>query len=240
MILYLDCLRGVNAVSTLAALIDAGASVEAIAGRLRAISAAIEVTSSDASVDGLRANRIELRTGDVPHSGRLRDVLVLIEAADLAPDSRTRIARVYERLAAAEATVHGTAPDAVTFHEVGRPGSVLAVIALGIALELLDVGDVIASPLVVGGGVVETHHGPLSIPAPATLELLRRVPVREAATDGELVTPTGAAVVVELASAFGPIPSMTVERIGYGTDDSRHPMPVTRAIVGTPELVVAG
>ena len=235
MILYLDCLRGVNAVSSLAAMIDAGASEDAIVERLRPVSPAIELTSSEASVDGLRANRVELRTGGVPHSRRLRDVVALIDAADLAPDSSTRIARIYERLAAAEATVHGTTPDGITFHEVGRARSVLAVIALGIALELLDVGGVIASPLVVGGGVVETHHGPLPVPAPATLELLRRVPVREVATVGELVTPTGAAVVVGLASTFGPIPSMTVERIGYGTDDSREPMPVTRAIVGTPE-----
>jgi uncharacterized protein (DUF111 family) len=231
-ILYLDCLRGVNAVSALAALIDAGVTADAIVDRLRTLPGTIELTTSETLVEDLRARRIELRVHEVSDAKCLEDAVKLIETADLSHETRGRLARIYERLASAEATVHGSTPDAVTFHEIGRARSVVAVVAFGAAIELLDVRDVIASPLVVGGGFVDTHHGRLAVPAPATLEILRRVPVRQGVGDGELVTPTGAAIVVELASSFGPMPSMTVEGIGYGVDDSR-PRSVTRVVAGT-------
>lgn len=234
MILYLDCLRGVNAVSALAALSDAGVPEDAIADRLRTLPGTIELTTSETLEDDLRVRRLELGVHEVPSAKGLEDAVALIETADLSDETRARLVGIYERLAAAEAAVHGSTPDAVTFHEIGSARSLVAVIALGAAIELLDVRDVTASPLVVGGGFVQTHHGRLAVPAPATLELLRQVPVRQGAEDGELVTPTGAAIVVELASSFGPIPSMTVERIGYGIDDSRDPRPVTRAIAGSP------
>ena len=234
MILYLDCLRGINAVSALAALIDAGAPAGSIADRVRPLPGTIDISISETRVDGLRARTVEVAVAGIPDARGLEDAVRLIEAAELSERTRTRLIGVYERLATAEATVHGTTREAVTFREVGSMRSVVAVIALGSALDLLDVREVVVSPLVVGGGVVETHHGRLSVPAPATLELLREVPVRRAATDGELLTPTGAALAAGLASSFGPMPSMTVERIGYGTDDRRSPMPVTRAIAGPP------
>jgi hypothetical protein len=232
-ILYLDCLRGINAVSALGALVDAGIEPLALAERLRSLPGDVGLDATEATIDGFRAVSLAI-DARIRGLQSLREVVELVEAADLASGTRSIVLGVYHRLAAAEARAHGSAVDDVTFHEVGRPRSVVAVIGLAIALELLEVDTVAASPIPVGTGVVDTAHGRLPVPTPATLELLREAPVQESTISGELVTPTGAAIVAELASSFGPMPSMTVERIGYGADERRVPAPVTRAIVGPP------
>jgi hypothetical protein len=235
-ILYLDCLRGINAVSALGALVDTGIEPGLLAERLRSLPGDVGFDATEASIDGFRALSLEI---DAPGGDlrSFREVVKLVEAAELAAGTRSIVVGVYERLAAAEARVHGSAVDDVTFHEVGRPRSVVAVIGLAVALELLDVRTIAASPIPVGTGVVDTAHGRLPVPTPATLELLRDASVQQSAMSGELVTPTGAAIVAELASSFGPMPSMTVERIGYGADERRVPALVTRAIVGSPPRV---
>jgi uncharacterized protein (DUF111 family) len=233
-ILYLDCLRGIDAVSALGALVDADIDTSAIAERLRFLPGAIELRSTEAMIDGFRARSLEVGTPGVPDRRNLREVIELVDDADLSAEARSIVLGVYGRLASAEARVHGSTVEDVIFHEVGRPRSVVAVIGLAVAIELMGARPVIASPLPVGAGVVETSHGRLDVPTPATLELLRDVPVRESSIPGELVSPTGAAIVAELASSFGPMPSMTVERIGYGSDERRVPIPVTRVIGGSP------
>ena len=164
----------------------------------------------------------------------LDDVIDLVDDAALPAFARSIVLGVYERLASAEARVHGSTAQDVTFHEVGRPRSVVAVIGLALAMELLGIRTVTVSPVPIGAGVVDTAHGRLAVPTPATLELLRDVPVQESSMPGEVVTPTGAALVAELASSFGPMPSMTVERIGYGADQRHIPTPVTRVVMGSP------
>jgi uncharacterized protein (DUF111 family) len=232
-ILYLDCLRGINAVSALGAMIDAGIETSVLAERLRSLPGGVQLSATEATTDGFRVRSLEIVAPGMPDRRNLGEVLSLMDDPALS-GARSVVLGVYERLAAAEAKVHGSTIDDVTFHEVGRPRSVVAVIGVAVALGLLGVRAVTASPVPVGAGVVDTAHGRLPVPTPATLELLRDVPVQGSSIAGELVTPTGAAIVAELASSFGPMPSMTVERIGYGADERRDPTPVTRVIVGSP------
>lgn len=233
MILYLDCLRGIDAVAVLAALVDAGVEAPDIAGHLRSLPGNVGLGSSESVVDGFRVRRIEISLRDVPDCRKLEEIVALIDRGDLSPGTRAVVLSVYQRLAAAEARVHGSTVDAVTFHEIGAARSVVAVLGTAVALEILGVARVISSPMPVGAGFVETDHGRLPVPTPATLELLRGLPVMETARGGELVTPTGAAIVAEIGTSFGAMPSMTVEHVGYGVDQRRSPALVTRVVVGS-------
>lgn len=231
-ILYLDCLRGINAVASLAALIDAGADASQISRRLRFLPGGCTIRASEAVVGGVRARRIEVSAPGVIHFSRLDEVRALIDRSQLSSDVREVVLGVYQRLAIAEAHVHGSTPETVTFQEVGAPRSVMAIIGSALALDILRPARVVASPLPAGGGTVETHHGLLPVPTPATAELLSDLPVQNTGQTGELVTPTGAALVSQIASSFGSLPSMIVERIGQGVDDRRTPVLLTRVIAG--------
>ena len=162
-----------------------------------------------------------------------RDIRALIEAAPLAPRARARALRVFGLLAEAEGRVHGMPAEEVTFHEVGAVDSIVDIVAACVALELLDVGRVTCAPLPMGSGTVRSAHGILPVPVPATVEVLRGFPIVPSTFPGELVTPTGAALVAGLAEP-GPIPPMTVLGVGYGAgtrDPSTHAN-VLRVILG--------
>jgi pyridinium-3,5-bisthiocarboxylic acid mononucleotide nickel chelatase len=226
---------GINGRSALGALIDAGADAHAIARHLRSLPGDVRLRSRVCVVNGFRATRVDVTSGDAPACRTMRDVVDVLEEADAPWRARSAASNVYRRLASAEARVHGTTPDGVTFHEVGSAASVASVLGLTVALELLGVESVVCSPVAAGTGVVDTHHGRLPVPAPATLELLVNIPITETGVEAELVTPTGAAFVAQVASAFGPIPTMTVAAVGYGADERNGHAPITRAIVGTTE-----
>lgn len=152
---------------------------------------------------------------------------------------RDRAQSIFAALAGAEARVHGIAIARVHFHEVGAVDAIVDVAGAAIALERLGVRRVTASPVALGHGSVDTQHGRLPLPAPATLELLRGVPTVPAGVAWETVTPTGAAILRSVVESYGPLPATTVSRIGHGAGDDRPgPMPnVLRAILGTGALV---
>ncbi len=235
-IAYLDCFGGLSAGMVLAALVDAGADVASLEESLAGLPIGpfhLEVEEVD--IDGLRARRATVRT---PASGprrTLAEVEALLAAAGL-PEAPSRLAvRCYRALAAAEGTVHGTVPGAAIFHEVGSARAIVGVAGTALALHLLGVERVEASPVPAGHGMVRTEHGLLPVPAPATLELLRGVPLARRDVEAELVTPTGAAIAAALAEAYGPMPAMTVEAVGYGAGPHRLPFRnALRVAVGRP------
>ncbi len=171
-----------------------------------------------------------------PHR-KLADLLALLEADCIAPRVKERAAKVFRILAEAEATVHGRPVEEVHFHEVSGIDTAVDVIGSCIALELLDVQSVSASPPAVGSGMVMCEHGIFPVPAPATLEILktRNIPWRPGG-EGERATPTGVALLAGLADAFGDSPALTVTRIGYGAGHKEFPdVPnLLRAIIGKP------
>lgn len=161
-------------------------------------------------------------------------IRTLLEGAPLRPRVRARALATFGRLAEAEARVHGVPVEAVGFHEVGAVDSLVDVLAACAALEELGVDRVVATPLPMGQGRVRTEHGVLPVPVPATVEVLRGFPVVPSPWSGELVTPTGAALVAALASP-GPLPAMVIEAVGYGAG-SRDPADhanVVRVVIGT-------
>ena len=169
------------------------------------------------------------------HHGRhYAEIVKLLEKARLDPAVRRRALAIFEALAHAEARVHGVKIERVHFHEVGAVDAIVDVTGAAIGIERLGIERVTASPVALGHGSVETDHGRLPLPAPATLELLRGIPTVPAHIEWETVTPTGAAILRTLVDAFGVLPAMTVEAIGVGAgNDRKGPMPnVLRAVLG--------
>ena len=164
-----------------------------------------------------------------------RDIARILEASDLPERVGQNATRIFAALARAESRVHGIPEQEVAFHEVGAVDSIVDIVAVAAGLHLLDVDEVQCSPLPVGQGQVDCQHGTLPLPAPASLELLRGIPIRGTPRDVELVTPTGAAIVSALARRFGPLPAMVPERVGYGLGQRRGGQTpnVLRAVLGT-------
>jgi hypothetical protein len=171
---------------------------------------------------------------DGAHGRSFAEIRRLLSRAKLASAVRERALAIFEALAAAEARVHGVAPARVHFHEVGAVDAIVDVVGAAIGLERLGIERVSAAPVALGCGTVTSEHGRLPVPAPAVLELLRGLPSVPAHAEFETVTPTGAAILRGVVDEFGPMPALTVERVGHGAGDARRsPLPnVLRAVLG--------
>jgi len=236
-IAYFDCFSGAGGDMIVAALIDAGADADALRKGL----SALKIGGYDLSIErvtkqGLAATRFDVQLdADSPQPHRhLRHVLEILKSSALSEGVRAKACRVFQRLAEAEAAVHGTTVEKVHFHEVGAVDAIVDVVGAVLALEILHVDRVVCSPIPTGSGTVTCDHGVLPIPAPATARLLHGVPLAACDEVGELTTPTAAAVLTTLSSAFGPIPQMTLTAVGYGagTRDGRTRPNVLRIFIG--------
>ena len=233
MIAYVDARRGIGGSSLLAALVDAGADVDEIGDRLGfLVSSHAKLRAEETVVGGMRSCRVEIEDAHDRIVDGPADLLSKLAAGGLPSRARERAVDVYRRLAAAEARVHGAEPDGVRFEELAGLRSIVGVLGALLALEQLEIDVVSSSALPFGGGTTETHHGRLPLPAPATLELLRGTPVEPQTGPGELVTPTGAALLASLTSSFGEIPAMTIGTIGVGSSPSGGATIVTRVVIG--------
>ena len=244
-LIYVDAFSGVSGDMLLGALLDAGLPEK----DLRRCLDSLPVTGYELDVreevrKGLRVTRAEVRLADAGHHHRgLSDIVALIEAADLPGPAAAWSKAVFSRLAEAEAKVHGTTPEEVHFHEVGAVDAIVDIVGTCAGLALAGVERMAASPLPMGSGYVDGSHGRLPVPAPAVVELVRGVPTAECDETGELTTPTGAAIVVALAEAFGPMPPMVPEAVGYGAGarEGRRRPNVLRVVIGEPlEAAAAG
>jgi len=244
-IIYIDAFSGASGDMLLGALLDAGLPET----DLRACLARLPVGGYEISVRrekrlGLLGTRAEVRLEHVAHhpARHLSDIEKIISEAKLPARAAEWATAVFRRLAEAEAKVHGSTPEAVHFHEVGAVDSIVDIVGVCTGLALLGVERVVASALPLGSGYVDTAHGRLPVPAPAVVELLRGVPTRACDETGELVTPTGAAILVTLAEGFGPPPPMVIEAAGYGAgarQGERVPN-LVRVMIGRPDEGAAG
>ncbi len=233
-IAYLDCASGISGDMMLGALLDAGvdqAEVQAGIDSLGLPSCRLAV--AEVKKAGFRATQLTVEHEPEHKHRHLHHIEAMIEGSTLTDRQRELARRIFGKLAEAEAKVHGTTIQKVHFHEVGAVDSIADIVGSAIAWDLLGVGRIICSPVPTGTGFVEIAHGRCSIPAPATGELLRCVPLASFDCEGELTTPTGAAIVAALVDEFGPVPAMTVEKIGYGAGqkDFKHPN-LLRLLVG--------
>jgi len=228
---------------TLGALLDAGADFGALERELRKLHIhEYQLTAEKVAKHGITATQIRVCVDDHHHGrhehshhhGRsYSDIRRLIEDSELSKSVKDRSLAIFTKLGEAEAKIHGKPLDAVHFHEVGSVDAIVDIIGACICLESLGIDAVYSSPLPTFHGRVEMAHGNFPLPAPATAEILKGVPWQELGIEGEIVTPTGAAIVAALSQSFGPIPPMEISSIGYGAGSKEFGIPnVLRVMVG--------
>jgi len=217
-IAYMDCFAGASGDMIVGAFLDAGLALDDLRTALKTL------PLEGYDIQGLKEERNHLFgtrfvVNADTHSQPARnfaDIRGIIQASGLSRDVKEGSIRIFESLAAEEGRIHDLAPETVHFHEVGAVDSILDIVGAVFALEALNINRLCASPLPLGTGFVKTRHGRIPLPAPATIALLKGIPVYDSGIQAELVTPTGAALLRGLASSFGPMPPMIVQSIGYG------------------------
>ena len=223
-IAYFDCFSGISGDMTLAALIDAGADLAAIQTAIASMDlGAVRLSVTNTQRNGFRGKLLAIEQPREHAHRYLRDIHAHIRRGRFSARAKDLAMRFFERIARAEAKVHGTTMDRVQFHEVGAIDSIVDMVGVAIAWDMLGIEKAYASAVPTGSGLIRIAHGTVSVPAPATAELLMGVPIAPTQIQMEMTTPTGAAILTELVSDFGPMPSMQVGRIGYGAGNKNIP-----------------
>jgi len=253
-ILYFDCFAGAAGDMILGALLDAGLPFD----ELKRALGSLAVEGWDVSVDrvvktGVTATKFRVHEHASAPAGsdrppgssghkhhHLKHIFAAIDRSALSDDGKAKAIKMFRRLGEAEAAIHGTTMEKVHLHEVGALDSIIDIVGAVFALEWFKADKIVVSPINVGGGMVKSAHGVFPVPAPATVALLKRAPVYSSGIQSELLTPTGALILTEYASEFGPVPAMTIDRVGYGAGDRelQETPNVVRVLIGeaTPDV----
>ncbi|MBW8861147.1 MAG: nickel pincer cofactor biosynthesis protein LarC [Acidobacteria bacterium] len=256
-VLYFDCFSGISGDMALGALLDAGLPLDDLRRALgslalgdahvhahRVLRAGVSATKFSVHEHAHASHEHEHPAGDASehHAGEahhhhhrsLPDIFHLIDHARLSDAAKERARAMFQRLGEAEAAIHQMPVEQVHLHEVGALDSIIDIVGIAHAMEWANADRVVCSPLNVGGGMVQSAHGLFPVPAPATVKLLGSTPVYSGRVQKELVTPTGALIATTFAGEFGPIPSMSIDRVGYGAGDRDDPVTpnVLRVLIG--------
>ena len=231
---YIDCIAGVSGDMLLGALLDAGVEEAELRARLDALHLpGFALSVRRVQKVGIGAVKVDVQVTDHATERHLPAIVELVERSVAADAIKRRAAAIFRRLGEVEAAIHGTTPERVHLHELGGIDTIVDVVGVLIGFELLGADRVVCSPLPLARGFVDAAHGRLPLPAPATVALLEGVPVTGAEVSGELVSPTGAALVTALAAEFGPLPAMELTAAGYGAGNADRSIPnVVRLLVG--------
>lgn len=233
--LYFDCFAGASGNMVLGALVSLGVEADELSARLKQLDVpefSLEFTTADRS--GISAVHVEVKAPDEKKHRHLHHIEAILDSSDLSDTVKQRSKAIFKRLAEAEAGVHGIEVQKVHFHEVGAVDAIVDVVGSCIGFEMLGIEHFSCSKLHVGSGFVTMEHGKYPVPPPAVARLLEGFPSYSTEIEGELLTPTGAAIITTLCGDHGPMPEMIVERNGYGAGTrtyDRFPN-VLRLIVG--------
>ncbi|MBF0458686.1 MAG: nickel pincer cofactor biosynthesis protein LarC [Nitrospirae bacterium] len=224
---YIQCASGVSGDMLVGALLDAGVSLEYLreklflllnhkagGGHLRLDS--FDITSETVSKNGFSAIKFDVKTAESHEHRSWHDIMEIINGTEFDDDIKTKGLRIFRRIFEAESRAHGQSLELTHLHELGGVDCLVDVFGFLFGIKYLGIAKIVISPINVGGGSVKTAHGTLPVPAPATAHLLRGIPVYSSGVDFELTTPTGAAIMKEMANGFGAFPEMAVTTIGTG------------------------
>jgi uncharacterized protein (TIGR00299 family) protein len=233
-ICYLDAFSGISGDMTVGALLDAGADWKGLESALGSLNLEASFTFEKTKRKGIAAGKFSVRHSEQKKHRHLPHIQKIIASAELTKRARKNSLAVFDKLAEAESKSHNVPIEKVHFHEVGAIDSICDIVGACVALDSLGVSELHCSRINVGSGTVETEHGTLPVPAPATTELLKNKPIYAAGPATELTTPTGAAILAALAVSFGAVPAMRILSQGFGAGDKEFPMQanVLRVLVG--------
>ena len=241
-IAYLDCFSGISGDMVLGALVDSGLSPDLLRESLAALQLpGWRLTAEKVKRGAIAATHVKIATDEHHHHRGLSVILRMIDDAALPAPVKSTASQIFQRLGEAEARVHQVKIEEVHFHEVGAVDAILDIVGAAIGFHTLNIDEIVCSPLDVGAGQVQTAHGILPVPAPATGDLLRGATTYSSGIQKELVTPTGAAIATTLAKKFAPLPAMQLESIGYGAGSADIPgrPNVLRLLIGQPAALRA-
>ncbi len=225
-IAYFDCFSGASGDMILGALIDAGFQIEELRNELKKLNlSGYEIQATKKTKSGIAGTKFDVDIPHMYHHRSLKDIFKIIDDSTLDPEIKEKSKAIFTRLGEAEAKIHDRPIDEIHFHEVGAVDAIVDIVGAVIGFHHLGIESIYVSKLHVGTGMVECAHGTLPVPAPATVELLQGVPIYSTGIEGELVTPTGAAILSTLSSHFGAIPEMVIEKLGYGLGARELPIP---------------
>ncbi|MEO6590626.1 MAG: nickel pincer cofactor biosynthesis protein LarC [Pyrinomonadaceae bacterium] len=216
-VLYFDCFAGASGNMILGALIALGVNKDKLVEQLRRLNISefeIKITTNNKS--GISAIHVEVQTPNENTHRHLSSIEKIINDSDLNKNIKGRAIEIFKNLAKAEAKVHGIKPEKVHFHEVGAMDAIIDVVGACIGFELLEIEKFFCSKIHVGSGFVKMVHGKFPVPPPAVAELLQNIPIYSTEIEGELITPTGAAIIATVCHEFGQIPEMKIEKTAYG------------------------
>ena len=213
---YFDCFSGISGDMTLGALVDAGVDGRAIVQAVASLGLPGSISFETVKRGGFRATYARVETPHEHAHRYWRHIEAIIDKGALTDRQKDLARRIFLKLGEAEARVHGVDLARVHFHEVGALDSIMDIVGSAVGLDLLGVDRFECSEVPPGRGSIRAEHGRMALPAPATAEILKGVPLAESSVEMEMTTPTGAAIVTTVAERFGPLPAMTVESIGLG------------------------
>ncbi|HEY8227734.1 MAG TPA: nickel pincer cofactor biosynthesis protein LarC [Pyrinomonadaceae bacterium] len=215
--LYFDCFAGASGDMILGAMVGAGVDPKALTEQLSLLNVqGFGVRFETVRRAGLSATHAVVNTADEHEHRHLREILNIIASSALPPSVKARATQIFTRLGEAEARVHNEPIERVHFHEVGALDAIVDIVGAAICFDLLRIERFLSSSLHVGSGTVEMEHGRFPIPPPAVADLLKGVPFYSSDIKGELLTPTGAAIITTVSEQYGPMPAMQYDSIGYG------------------------
>jgi hypothetical protein len=223
-IVYGDLIGGASGDMFAGAFLDLGLSLQTLKSELKkfpSLKYRIEVTAKEHHA--IRATRFRVLTGDKKSQRTWGQIRRLIEQANLEPEIKELALKIFSRLAEVEGKIHGISPEKVHFHEVGATDSIIDIMSAAVAVHHLKIDSFHFSRIPLGRGLTRSRHGALPLPGPATLELLKGLPIQWIDLGAETVTPTGAAIIATLGSHFGEAPNMVVEKVGYGAGEKEFP-----------------
>lgn len=235
MIAYFDCFSGVSGDMILGSLIDAGLSLDELSSKLKTLPVkGYDLKVRKVKKAGIKASKFDVIISDSSTIRKWHDIEKILNTSTLSPSLRKKGLAVFKKLFKAEAKVHGSRYDKVHLHELSAVDCIVDIMGTLIGLEMMKINELHCSAINLGNGTINTSHGILPVPAPATAELLKGIPVYSSETPFELTTPTGALLMSSLASGFGQIPEINIEKIGTGAGGknfSTHPN-VLRVLIG--------
>ena len=233
-VLYFDLIGGASGDMILGALIDAGVPAEKLTEMLAGLKLdEFELIATPIEKNGFQATKVDIQVGEQPPERHLKEILEVIRNSSLPTSIQNRAIRIFRKIASVEAGIHNKSVDHVHLHELGGTDTIVDVTGALLALDFLGVSHIYASPIPLGSGFIKGAHGQIPLPAPATIGLLKGLPVRKTDIKAELITPTGAALLAELVNDFFPPPEMKVEAVGYGAGTRDLPIPnLLRVMIG--------
>jgi uncharacterized protein (TIGR00299 family) protein len=216
-IAYFDCFAGAGGDMIAAAMLDAGLDAKFLKAQLATLGLKdLDIKIAETKRAGLRAISFQPVTPEQNQPRNLKQITKIIETSEISQQAKNTAVSVFQKVAQAEAAVHNKDPNDLHFHEVGALDSIVDIVSASIGMHSLGIEKVHCSALSVGGGSLKCAHGLMPIPAPATAQILKGVPITAGPAQAELLTPTAAAILTTIVDQFGPLPTMKIETVGYG------------------------